>query len=336
MVNVFFYRRVNDYINKIPSNYDSINVKELDFIRYLVTLGSFYNQSISSKGIDFYYHLVKMAFDTNSGVYKISDDYYNSESSIKTSISYFIGSLSAFAIAEKYYNLSYLFHLKDPVIDNIKHYNPNNKKFPDYVGFYNNNFNTAFLFEAKGTYKSRLSNDTVIKAKSQVNSISSLDLQLSNSPQTISNFDRHVIGSYFENRELNFCDIDPEETGEVVYKFNTKSNILMYYKNIMFLLLINSTSNIENIENIENVEYIVVDFNGYKIGLNREIFNYLFPYYSLNKYNKLDIDFANQGGYNGSDLFQDIFAISREMYNNEDYSKVNQSRSLGRDGIIVF
>lgn len=344
MVNVSFYSQVNNYINKNPSYY-SINVKELDFIRYLVTLGSFYNQSISSDGIDFYYHLVQMAFDTRNGVFEISDDYYYSESSIKTSISYFIGSLSAFAIAEKRYNLSYLFHLKDPVIDNIKHYNPNNKKFPDYVGFYNNNFNTAFLFEAKGTYKSRLSNDTVIKAKSQVNSISSLDLLLSNPPQTISNFDRHVIGSYFENRELNFCDIDPEETGEVVYKFNTKSNILMYYKNIMFLLLINSTSNIENIENIENignienienVEYIVVDFKVCKIGLNLEIFKYLFPYYNLNKYNKLDIHFPNQDGYNGPDLFQDIFAISREMYNNEDYSKVNQSMSLGRDGIIVM
>ncbi|RSJ24477.1 hypothetical protein D8827_01655 [Streptococcus intermedius] len=59
MVNVFFYDQVNDYINKIPSNYDSINIKELDFIRYLVTLGSFYNQSISSKGIDFYYRLIK-------------------------------------------------------------------------------------------------------------------------------------------------------------------------------------------------------------------------------------------------------------------------------------
>ena len=108
----------------------------------------------------------------------------------------------------------------------------------------------------------------------------------------------------------------------------------MYYKNIMFLLLINSTSSKEI--NVEKVEYIVVDFNGYKIGLNCDIFNYLIPYYSLNKYNKLDIHFANQGGYNGSDLFQDIFAISREMYNNEDYSKVNQSMSLGRDGIIVF
>ena len=93
-----------------------------------------------------------MTFDTRNGVFKISDDYYNSESSIKTSISYFIGSLSVFAIAEKHYNLSYLFHLKDPVIDNIMHYNPNNNNFPDYVCFYNNIFNSAFLIEAKEIY----------------------------------------------------------------------------------------------------------------------------------------------------------------------------------------
>lgn len=334
MVNVFFYNQVNDYRNKIPSNYYSINFKELDFIRYLVLLGSFYKHSISSDGIDFYYHLVKMAFDTSYGVFTISDDYYNSESSIKTAISYFIGNISAFAIAEKHYNLSYLFHLKDPVINNINHYNPNNKKFPDFLGLYNNNFNSAFLIEAKGTHKSRLSKDTVIKAKSQVNSISSLDLQLTNSSQTISNFNRHIIGSYFKNKELYFCDIDPEETGEVVYKFDAKSNILMYYKNIMFLLLINSTGSIEI--NVEKVKYLVVDFNGYKIGLNCDIFNHLIPYYSLNKYNKLAINFGYQNGYNGSDLFQDILAISSEVYNNEDYSKVNQSMSLGRDGIIVM
>lgn len=334
MVNVFFYNRVNDYINKNLPYYYSINVKELDFIRYLVALGSFYNKSISSDGIEFYYHLVKMAFDTRNGVFKISNDYYNSESSIKTAISYFIGSISVFAIAEKEYNLSYLFHLKDPVIDKIMHYNPNNKKFPDYVGFYNNNFNSAFLIEAKGTYKSRLSKNTVIKAKSQVNSISSLDLKLNNSSQTISNFHRHVIGSYFKNRELNFCDIDPEEAGELVCKFDTKSNILMYYKNIMFLLLINFTGRKEI--NVEKLKYIVVDFNGYKIGLNSDLFNYLIPYYSLDKYNKLEIYFDYQERNNDSDLFLDIFSISSEMYNNEDYLKVNQSMSLGRDGIIVM
>jgi len=224
--------------------------------------------------------------------------------------------------------------LKDPVIDNIKHYNPNNKKFPDFLGLYNNNFKTAFLIEAKGTHKSRLSNSTVIRAKSQVNSISSLDLKLDNSTQTISNFHRHIIGSYFKEKELNFCDIDPEEIGEAIYKFDAKSNILMYYKNIMFLLLINFTGRKEI--NVEKIKYIVVDFNGYKIGLNCVIFDYLIPYYSLNKYNKLDIDFGYQYSYDGSDLFQDIFAISSEMYNNEDYLKVNQSMSLGRDGIIVF
>lgn len=36
MVNVSFYSQVNNYINKNLSYYYSINVKELDFIRYLV------------------------------------------------------------------------------------------------------------------------------------------------------------------------------------------------------------------------------------------------------------------------------------------------------------
>ncbi|WP_314039297.1 hypothetical protein [Gemella morbillorum] len=334
MVKVFFYNNVYHYKHFSSSNNYDLKVKEYDFIRYLVALGSFFNKNISINGFHFYYYLVKMALDTSNGTFEISDDYDNSESTIKASISYFIGSISAYAIAEKHHNLSYLFHLKDPIITNIQHSTPDKKRFPDYLGLYNNNFNSAFLIEAKGTSMSRLSDDTISNAKSQVSSISSVDVTLDNTSHTIRNFERHVIGSYFKNKELYFCDIDPEEIGDVVYKFDAKSKILMYYKNVMFLLLF-YTTDCQEIK-IENIKYKFINFDGYRIGLNSDIFNYLVPYYRLDNFKKLHINYDYQKGNTESDLFQDIFDKSNEMYNNEYYSKVNQSKSLGRDGIIVF
>lgn len=334
MVKVFFYNNVKHYKGFNSSNNYSLKVKEYDFIRYLVTLGSFFNKNISINGFYFYYYLVKMALDSSSGTFKISDDYDNSETTIKSFISYFMGSISAYAIAEKHYNLSYLFHLKDPIISNINHFNPDKKRFPDYLGLYNNNFNMAYLIEAKGTNTSRLTEDTLVNAKDQVNSISSVDVKLDTTSYTIRNFERHIIGTYFKSKELNFCDIDPEETGEVIYEFDARQKILMYYKNVMFLLLFYTTDCREI--KIENIKYKVINFDGYKIGLNRDIFNCLVPYYSLDNFNKLHINFDYQNSSTKSDLFQDIFAISSEMYNNENYFEDNQSISLGKDGIIVF
>ena len=334
MVNVNFYNNDNDYKQKILKNNYNIKVTEYDFIRYLVTLGSFYNKSISLNGFCFYYYLVKMALDNNNGIFTISDDYDNSETTIKSFISYFIGSISAYAIAEKHYNLSYLFHLKDPIISNINHFNPDKKRYPDYLGLYNNNFNMAYLIEAKCTNTSRLTQDTIVDAKYQVNSISSVDVKLDTTSYTIRNFERHVIGTYFKRKELNFCDIDPEETGEVIYEFDARQKILMYYKNVMFLFLF-YTTDCKEIK-IENIKYKFINFDGYKIGLNRDIFNCLVPYYSLDNFNKLHINFDYQNSTTKSDLFKDIFAISSEMYNNENYFEDNQSISLGKDGIIVF
>lgn len=334
MVNVFFYNTVNDFKADNPIRNQPISFTDKDFIRYLINLGSYSNKSLSFNGWKFYFSLVKMAIVEDNNILKISDDYYNAESSIKTAISYFIGSLSAYALAEKVHRVSHLYHLKDPIINNINRYNAYNKKTPDFFGLKNFNLGSPILIEAKGTSKSRLDPVTVTKAKDQVNAISSINFRGSSQP--ITHFERHVIGAYFKGRELNFCDIDPNETGSIIYEFDADSETLMYYRNIMFLLLFNSNS-ARTITLNDNNDYIVVEFEGYNIGLNTLIFNRLKNYYNIDQSGKNFINISELEKDNETSLFDNIFRLSTEINSPyDDQLQEDPSISLGRDGIIVF
>ncbi|MGZ9835547.1 hypothetical protein [Streptococcus sp. V940] len=168
MVNVYFYNSATDFKKNNPNNHNnnsSISCTDKDFIRYLIRLGAFSNTKLSSNGMKFYFSLVKMAIKSKNGTFEITDDYFNAEASIKIAISYFIGSMTAYAIAEKVYKVPFLFHLKDPVIKNITRYDGYNNKSPDFFGFKNSNFFTPILIEAKGTYRSKLPTPTVLMQK---------------------------------------------------------------------------------------------------------------------------------------------------------------------------
>lgn len=339
MVNVYFYNSDIDFKNNNPNNPNnhnnnsSISCTDKDFKRYLIRLGAFSNTKLSSNGMKFYFSLVKMAIIEKNGTFEITDDYFNAETSIKMAISYFIGSMTAYAIAEKVYKVPFLFHLKDPVIKNITRYNGYNNKSPDFFGFKNSNFLTPILIEAKGTYRSNLATSTVFKAKTQVNAIKSIDFR--NSLRSITKFDRHVVGAYFKNRELNICDIDPEDTGIITYEFDEDFEILMYYKNIMFLILFNY-ENSKTIT-INNNNYIFVEFEGYKIGLNTFIFGTLEKYFRKDEYEKPYINFVDLKYKNETNLFETIFNYSSEIYNSyENHLKEDSSISIGGDGIIVM
>lgn len=274
-----------------------------------------------------------MAIVEDNNILRISDDYYNAESSIKTAISYFIGSLSAYALAEKVHKVSHLYHLKDPIINNINRYNAYNKKTPDFFGLKDFNLGSPILIEAKGTSKSRLDPATVTKAKDQVNAISSINFRGSSQP--ITHFERHVIGAYFKGRELNFCDIDPNETGSIIYEFDADLETLKYYRNIMFLILFND--NTSKTITLNNNDYILVEFEGYNIGLNTLIFNRLKNYYNIDRSGRNFINLSELKKDNKTSLFDNIFSLSSEInYSYDDQIQKNPSISLGRDGIIVI
>ncbi|MBZ2095723.1 hypothetical protein [Streptococcus oralis] len=312
MVNVYFYRSVQDYHNNVKSH-NTINYSKKDFIRYLINAGRFRKQRISFNGIRFYLNLVRMALAENNGKFYITSDFSNSESSIKTAISYFIGILSAYAIADKHYNIPYLFHLKDPIITNITRYKGYNN-IPDFFGFKNGSNNSPVLLEAKGTVKSKLGKDVISNAKKQLNAINSINFITSNASHTISTFERHITGSYFKKGELHFCDIDPKYTGDLVYNFDANLAIQAYYQNIMLLL----QSGESHVRVVNGIKYHLVDFEGYTVGLNEFVFNKL----------------QNRSEITG--LYDSIYRRVVETYDSNIEFLKEESISLGRDGIIVL
>jgi hypothetical protein len=322
MVDVLFYNTVDKYIDKKFNIKKTIPLSKKDFIRYLINAGGFRNKGVSFNGHRFYFHLVNMALTESNQKFYMTSDYSNSETSIKSAISYFIGILSAYAIAEKEYKIPYLYHLKDPVISRVVN---TTKYFPDFFGLGYGSINNAYLIEAKGSVKNSIDKRTITKAKKQVNSIGQLTFtESSGNYHYITRFKRHITGSYFQDDELKFCDVDPEFDGDLEYYLEANVAILRYYKNIMELL-ISSKKKIE-VKRIEEVEYSIVDFEGYQVGINTGIFN-LLREYSGYFYNLPD----------DCELYNSITEISMYSYENTPVSlRENNSISLGRDGIIVF
>lgn len=262
-----------------------------------------------------------MALTESNQKFYITGDYSNSETSIKSAISYFIGILSAYAIAEKEYKIPYLYHLKDPAISRVVN---TTKYFPDFFGLGYGSINNAYLIEAKGSVKNSIDKRTITKAKKQVNSIGQLRFkESSGNYHYITRFERHITGSYFQDDELKFCDVDPEYDGELEYSLDANVAILRYYKNIIELLSSNNKK-IE-IKNLNGIEYTLVEFEGYQIGINKEIF------YLLEEYSNYNYELPDD-----CDLYNSISKISMNSYEETFLLNKEDSISLGRDGIIVI
>lgn len=321
MIDVLFYNTVNNYINKKVNIKKTIPLSKKDFIRYLINAGGFRNKGVSFSGQRFYFHLVNMALTESNQKFYITGDYSNSETSIRSAISYFIGILSAYAIAEKEYKIPYLYHLKDPAISRVVN---TTKYFPDFFGLGYGSINNAYLIEAKGSVKNSIDKRTITKAKKQVNSIGQLTFkESSGNYHCITRFERHITGSYFQDDELKFCDVDPEYDGELEYSLDANVAILRYYKNIIELLSSNNKK-IE-IKNLNGIEYTLVEFEGYQIGINKEIF------YLLEEYSNYNYELPDD-----CDLYNSISKISMNSYEETFLLNKEDSISLGRDGIIVI
>ena len=321
MIDVLFYNTVNNYIGKKVNIKKTIPLSKKDFIRYLINAGGFRNKGVSFSGQRFYFHLVNMALTESNQKFYITGDYSNPETSIKSAISYFIGILSAYAIAEKEYKIPYLYHLKDPAISRVVN---TTKYFPDFFGLGYGSINNAYLIEAKGSVKNSIDKRTITKAKKQVNSIGQLTFkESSGNYHYITRFERHITGSYFQDDELKFCDVDPEYDGELEYFLDANVAILRYYKNIIELLSSNNKK-IE-IKNLNGIEYTLVEFEGYQIGINKEIF------YLLEEYSNYNYELPDD-----CDLYNSISKISMNSYEETFLLNKEDSISLGRDGIIVI
>lgn len=258
------FNSYNDFINDTLAKESNLNITLKDMISYAISAGGFSNWNVSSCGEKFYSSLVKMAV-TDGEQFTIRDDYRYSEQSIKTSISFFMGMIAAKAVADKQYNIPYLFHLKDSQL-----FFTSKGKTPDFFGLINGK--EPILIEAKGTTANKPSNSVVEKAKNQLISIRSIEID--GWKKRYTRFKKHVISSCFENNKLTYIDVDPDKNGETELKINIDKAIILYYRDIMNLLL---TNNVDTFK-FQSSSYLITNIGNYKIGLNETVYNILTEY----------------------------------------------------------
>lgn len=245
------YDSVADYIiDKQAIDY-TISIDILDLMRHAMCLGDISGFKVSDFGRLFYCSFVSMFFqeDSKSGVYKVSDDYLKTETSIVSAYSFLMGMILTRYIAEKEYNIVNIFHLKD---DNIRYIKTGNR-YPDYFGITSNN--TGYLFEAKGRKNTKLGKSTKIgkisevnKVKQQLNQVSEVILKIKSSvsqgenneefkEKRYSTLDRNIISSVF-SKDFRIYDIDPPKNMNNEQNDNLKieitdKDLVCYYNDIL-------------------------------------------------------------------------------------------------------
>lgn len=264
---------VDDYISKtfVPSE---LKVKREDLIKYAVLVGEFSNFSVTEEGKIFYKSLVDMVFIDSNNKFVAGDSYKNAETTVKTSIGFLIGMISAKCVADKVFNIAYLHHLKDPRIKGYK-----SQFHPDFFGI--DHDGNAYIIEAKATYNKKVANPVVIKGKKQTQSVKEVLYELDNGNlQPYNDFKRHVVATSFENNEYIISNIDPDEkNGEKEIYMNENLNIFNYYKSIYNYLVSKSNNSLgkEKIK-IDQLEFIVLNSEIGKFGIEAKIFSILEDY----------------------------------------------------------
>ena len=301
----------------------SISISKADLIRYAISVGEFSNTILDRKGINFYSSFVEMAFYSKKNRFIKGNSYDHAETSIKATISFLIGMVSAKCIAEKKYQIAYLFHLKEPQITKCK-----GGKQPDFFGISKNN---SYIIEAKGTDRAKVNNTTVDHAKTQTKSISQIDLQHSNNITSYTTFEKHIITSSYPGNQFIISDIDPDgKSGDIKITINTDKGYVKHYKSLYNFLRDNETS--ETTRN--GLDFVVVMTDIGEIGIEKEIYCILKEYDSLFS----DDEFLNSSeGLNQEEIY--ISSRIKDIGYTEKYINAMENQegiSLGYDGIVIF
>ena len=337
-VTLEFFKSVSDYyLNKC--NCKKIKVSRKDLVRYAISIGEFSNTTLDDQCITFYTSLVNMAFYESKDKFIMGNSYKNAETTIKTSIGFLIGMISAKCVAEKEFKIDYLFHLKDPNIDYSS-----SGKVPDFFGIApHNNGHKAYIIEAKGTVMKRVGNNRVTHAKNQTESVTEIKLDDGKNVITYNNFKRHVVTSSQRNDEYIISDIDPDENnGNKKIYINQNLAYFNYYRNIFNFLNNNEQENFKT----GSLEFIVVRTTIGKIGIDKNIYSILKDYQDIfsqqSLFSKKVLNSKNQTTYTKGEKLEKISGLSEKIKKLDNFYKYfevmenNQDISLGYDGIILY
>lgn len=274
------YKSVSDYKNNFVASSILLKISSGDLIGYAINNGAYNGYSpTKTPRLNFYSSIVPFALNSYGNKFIRGCDYENAEQSYKVSASFFLGMLAARAYFEKVlikdYPNSFLIHVSDNLVTDIKGYN---KTKPDFI-ILDTNKDPIGLLEAKGTFNNRVSFKTVNHAKKQLTNISAIGIKGRKPMSTSSLKEKHVITSSFEYDKMSkkhywaFCDIDPNEIGETELVIDLDKAIEEHYSNIMNI--ITTHKKIKKVK-INNNEYSTVSVDGFfSLGILTKLYEIL-------------------------------------------------------------
>lgn len=318
-----------------------MKLKKIDLCRHTMQVG--YRNRTSFMKSSIYKHLelffmVMANVDYVNGNLILKDEFYALDQSEKSCVSYQIGQGLTKAVAEKYFNVPWVVHVKTMKNMNYKFIDggikkviidPNEKsgKEPDLIGF--DKSNKAHLFESKGSSLSYLKYNTIQKAINQVSNYVNCIDPIGNKQS-------------FESRNACLFNFMPYFQGLIIdppeYSGSDKNSIgllhcLYNYYNIFFH---NKMREFENIEEFsQKWSGYIFSFNDEKYfwGINSTYKDFLQEQFSDYELNNVDY-FTSQNKENGMIKAKRILNFFAEQ---ESFNKMDNSEfvSMGEDGYIL-
>lgn len=247
-VKIYKFQGISAYQRRAPYAPDCLQVTYSDLFRYAVSTGGVSGRKVSRRGRMFYRELIRFALEErvskhgDSFFYR-SEDYHLSETSLKSTVSFLIGMVSARVVSEKCCGVSLLLHLKDKRIKYetscMGGYSGNNECHPDFIGI-DYSGRPKVLIEAKGTETGRVPYGAVQHAwDDQLKNIDSVEYGGRPYDVVQDNIVKHVVCSGFSaspsGHMWELSDIDPQNAGSVKISFDIDRATYCYYEPIMSL-----------------------------------------------------------------------------------------------------
>lgn len=158
----------------------NMSIRRIDLCRHTMQVGYKNKTSFTSASLYKHFELFFMVManvDYINGELKLKNAYFDLDQSEKVCVSYQLGQGLTKSVAEKYFNIPWVAHVKTMKNMNYQFISGGNKKIiidpnqnngiePDLIGF--DRRCNAHLFESKGSSSPNMTNKTVQKAINQV------------------------------------------------------------------------------------------------------------------------------------------------------------------------
>lgn len=236
MVKYYYHPSVSSF-PKSPAGINqkgqNLHISKKDLKKAMLQLSYNFRGNDLKDALAYYKTCLKVAIDKNN---KIKPFYSNNETSIKSGISFILGTVYTVLIAEKKYS-QILYHLNEPW---VKITYKKSGMHPDFIGMDTPSPNSpaqlvpSTLFEAKGG--GWLEPKRVAKAEEQLGNV---DISINQTSYSNQNLNKYIVFAHAE-KELNLHIIDPDEhyKRDEIIIFDQFEIIFQKYYSIINLLSI--------------------------------------------------------------------------------------------------